>query len=405
MISVEKAYEIVLANCRPMALEKVGLLEALGRVIGEDVYARRDLPSFDNSAKDGYAVRAEDTKGACASKPVLLRVIETIAAGVIPRKTVGKGQAARIMTGAVLPRGANAVVCREDVDESVEMVSVKRSVTAGRDVRLMGEDVQKGQRVIQAGSVLRPAHIGMLAALGRPFVAVYRRPSVAIMSAGDELVDIETDPPDGKIVNSNGYALAALVKGLGGVPILCPILRDRKADIEKAFEQVKRADVVLSSGGVSVGDFDFVKDVMNQNGHTLLFWRVAMKPGKPMAFGFLGDTPIFGLPGNPVSVLVTFEQFVRPFLLRMQGHRCIQRKTRKAAVDQDITKEAGMRHFLRAVVTNEKGRYVARLTGSQSSGVLQSMVQANAFIVLDENTVSIKKNEKITVQVLDNSLI
>ena len=405
MISVEEALQIVLNTCRPMGLEKVDLLEAAGRVIGEDVYAKRNIPSEANSAKDGYAVQAADTKGVRASKPVELRVIETIPAGAIPRKTVRCGQAARIMTGALLPKGADAVVCREDTTESGKTVLIKTPVSPGLDIRYAGEDVKKGECAISAESLLHPGHIGMLAALGKAFVLVYRRPRVAILATGDELVDIETDPPTGKIVNSNSYSLAALVQAAGGIPVLTGIVGDTRQDLAAAFEQARRADVILSSGGVSLGDYDFVKDVLGEAGNTLHFWRVAMRPGKPVAFGAVGGTPLFGLPGNPVSVMVAFEQFVRPYLLKMQGRTDILRKILKAVSAQDIKKSAGMKNFLRAVVTKQKGRYIARLTGSQSSGVLTSMVNANAFIVLDENVASVEKGGKVTVQILDDTSI
>ena len=403
MISVEEALKIVLNHCQPMTLEKVDLLEAAGRVIGEDVYARRNIPSAANSAKDGYAVRAADTKGVHASKPVELRVIETIPAGAIPRKTIGKGQAARIMTGAILPGGADAVVCLEETIGSGKTVLINIQALPGLDVRLAGEDVKKDERVIAKGDVLRPGAVGMLAALGKTFVSVYQRPRVAILSTGDELIDIETDPAPGKIVNSNSYSLAALVKSLGAVPMLSSIVRDTKSELAEAFQAARRADVILSSGGVSLGDYDFVRDVMSDTGNALHFWRVAMRPGKPLAFGAIGGTPLFGLPGNPVSGMMSFEQFVRPYLLKMQGHSNILRQTLKAVSDQDIKKDAGMKNFLRAVVKREKNRYVARLTGNQSSGVLKSMVDANAFIVLDEKVTSVKKGEKVTVQILDGA--
>lgn len=403
MISVEEALKTILNTCRPLGLEKVALLNATGRVIGEDVDAPRNIPSAANSAMDGYAMRSADTKGASALKPVKLKVIETIPAGALPRKTVGEGQAARIMTGAVIPKGANAVVRREDTLESGRTVHIKVAATPGQDIRFAGEDVQHGENVIAAGSLLGPGHIGMLAALGKAFVSVYQRPRVAILSTGDELVDIDTDPAPGKIVNSNSYSLAAQVLGAGGIPILSAIVRDTKAELADAFQAACRADVILSSGGVSMGDYDFVKDVMGDIGNAMRFWQVAMRPGKPLAFGAIGGTPLFGLPGNPVSCMVSFEQFVRPSLLKMQGHTRILRPTVTAVSAQDIKKGAGVKNFLRAVVEKEKGRYIVRLTGEQGSGILKSMVAANAFIVLDEKTIAVKKGEKVTVQVLDGS--
>ena len=402
MISVQEALKTILDTCRPLGLEKVDILKAAGRVIGEDIDAQRNIPSAANSAMDGYAVRSADTKGVHALKPVELKVIETIAAGSAPRKTVQEGQAARIMTGAVLPKGADAVVRREDTVEKGKTVLIRVAVPQGLDIRFPGEDVIKGERVIASGSALRPGHIGMLAALGRAFVLVYQRPRVAILSTGDELVDIETDPAPGKIVNSNSYSLAAQVSACGGIPILSGIVRDTKEELVEAFQTARRADVILSSGGVSMGDYDFVKDVMGDIGNAMHFWQVAMRPGKPLAFGSIDGTPLFGLPGNPVSVMVSFEQFVRPYLLKMQGHTRILRQTLKATSAQDVKKGSGVKNFLRAVVEKEKGRYIARLTGEQGSGILKSMVEANAFIVLDEDVTSVKKGEDVTVQLLDS---
>jgi len=403
MISVEEALKTILGGCRPLGLEKVDILEACGRVIGEDVFAPRDIPSAANSAMDGYALRSADTKGVHALKPVELRVTETIAAGSTPRKTVKDGQAARIMTGAVIPKGADAVVRREDTEEKGKTVLIRIAASQGLDVRFPGEDVKKGELVIRAGSVLRPGHIGMLAALGKAFVSVCQKPRVAILSTGDELVDIEIDPPPGKIVNSNSYSLAAQVLDCGGIPMMMGIGRDKKTELEEKFQIARRADVILSSGGVSVGDYDFVKDVMGDIGNAMHFWQVAMRPGKPLAFGAIDGVPLFGLPGNPVSVMVSFEQFVRPYLLKMQGHTRIFRQTLTARSDQDMKKNTGVKNFMRALVYKKDDAYIARVTGEQGSGILKSMVEANGFIVLDENVSFIKKGDKVIVQLLDDT--
>jgi molybdopterin molybdotransferase len=403
MISVKEALQTILDTCRPMGLEKVDILGAASRVIGEDIYASRDIPSTANSAMDGYALCFYDTKTASAAKPVELKVIETIAAGTAPKKTVKSGEAARIMTGAPIPKGADAIVRREDTEEKGKIVLIKMAASEGQDIRLSGEDVQKGECVIAAGSVLRPGHVGMLAALGRAFVPVYSRPRVAILSTGDELVDLETDPAPGKIVNSNSYALAAQVLDCGGIPMIMGIVRDTKAQLADAFQAARRADVILSSGGVSMGDYDFVKDVMGDVGNAMHFWQVAMRPGKPLAFGAIGGVPLFGLPGNPVSVMVSFEQFVRPYLLKMQGHANLLRPVARAQSAQAIEKKAGLTYFLRAVVERKDGLLTARLTGEQGSGILKSMVAANAFIVLDEAAPKVKKGEEVTVQLLDSA--
>jgi molybdopterin molybdotransferase len=404
MISVEKALQTILARFYPLPLEKVNILAAQGRVIGEDIIAGRNIPPADNSAMDGYAVRHTDTANAAAENPVILKIIEDIPAGKVPRKNLNRGEAARIMTGAIIPGGADAVIRQEDTRRNGQNVSIFVSAEKGRDIRFAGEDVKKGELVIPRGTLLRPAQIGMLASLGHSLVRVYLRPRVAIMATGDELVNIHKDPPAGKIINSNSYALATQVLACGGVPIMLGIARDKKSALLKKFKKALTADLIISSGGVSVGDFDFVKDVMGEMGNSMHFWQVAMRPGKPLAFGAIESIPLFGLPGNPVSVMVSFEQFVRPCLLKMQGHTKLFRPTIKAISKQEIKKKAGIKHFIRAIVRKEKDKYIAVTTGEQGSGILKSMVLANALIVVEENDTFIKKGAEVKVQLLDDSL-
>jgi molybdopterin molybdotransferase len=404
MISVEKALQTILARFYPLPLEKLNILAAQSRVIGEDIIAGRNIPPADNSAMDGYAVRHTDTANAAAENPVILKIIEDIPAGKVPRKKVNKGEAARIMTGAIIPGGADAVIRQEDTRKNGQNVSIFVSAEKGRDIRFAGEDVKKGELVIHRGTLLRPAQIGMLASLGHSLVSVYRRPHVAIMATGDELVNIHKDPPAGKIINSNSYALAAQVLACGGVPVMMGITRDKKSALLKKFKKALSADLIISSGGVSVGDFDFVKDVMGEMGNSMHFWQVAMRPGKPLAFGAIESVPLFGLPGNPVSVMVSFEQFVRPCLLKMQGHTKLFHPTIKAISKQEIKKNAGIKHFIRAIVRKEKDKYIAVTTGEQGSGILKSMVLANALIVVEENDTFIKKGAEVKVQLLDDSL-
>jgi molybdopterin molybdotransferase len=404
MISVEKALKTILVNFRPLGLEKINILEARKRVIGEDIFAPHNIPSADNSAMDGYAVRHIDTKGATQDKPLQLKIIEDIPAGKVALKKIKKGEAARIMTGAVIPEGADSVIRQEDTKKNGKTVIIYSSIKKGLNIRFAGEDVQKGELVVNKGSAIRPADIGMLAALGKAFISVYQKPRVAIMSTGDELVDIETDPPLGKIINSNSYSLAAQVLECGGIPIMLGISKDKKIDLQKKFKTALHADVIISSGGVSVGDFDFVKNVMGEIGNAMHFWQVAMRPGKPLAFGAIESVPLFGLPGNPVSAMVSFEQFVRPSLLKMQGHKKIFRQTAKAVCAQEVQKSAGFKHFIRAIVKKEKNQYIASVTGDQGSGILKSMVMANALIVMGENETRIKKGSQVTIQLLDDSL-
>jgi molybdopterin molybdotransferase len=404
MISVEKALKTILVNFRPLGLEKINILEARKRVIGEDIFAPHNIPSADNSAMDGYAVHHIDTKGATQDKPLHLKIIEDIPAGKVALKKIKKGEAARIMTGAVIPEGADSVIRQEDTKKNGKTVIIYASAKKGTNIRFAGEDVQKGELVVNKGSSLRPADIGMLAALGKAFISVYQKPSVAIMSTGDELVDIETNPPLGKIINSNSYSLAAQVLECGGIPIMLGISKDKKHDLQEKFKTALHADVIISSGGVSVGDFDFVKDVMGEIGNAMHFWQVAMRPGKPLAFGAIESVPLFGLPGNPVSAMVSFEQFVRPSLLKMQGHKKLFRQTAKAVCAQEIQKNAGFKHFIRAIVKKEKDQYIASVTGDQGSGILKSMVIANALIVMGENETRIAKGSQVTIQLLDDSL-
>ena len=295
------------------------------------------------------------------SKPLQLKIIEDIPAGKIALKKIKKGEAARIMTGAVIPEGADSVIRQEDTKKNGKTVIIYTSAKKGQNIRFAGEDVQKGELVVKKGSALRPADIGMLAALGKAFISVYQKPRVAIMSTGDELVDIETNPPPGKIVNSNSYSLAAQVLECGGIPIMLGIAKDKKSDLQEKFKTALHADVIISSGGVSVGDFDFVKNVMGEIGNAMHFWQVAMRPGKPLAFGAIEGVPLFGLPGNPVSAMVSFEQFVRPSLLKMQGHTKIFRQTVKAVCAEEIQKKAGFKHFIRAIVKKEKDQYIASI--------------------------------------------
>ncbi len=404
MISVEKALKTILVNFRPLGLEKVNILEARARVIGEDIFTTRNIPSANNSAMDGYAVRHIDTKGATKVNPLRFKVIEEIPAGKVPQKRLKKREASRIMTGAVIPDGADSVLRQEDTKKSGKTVIIYTSVKEGQDIRFAGEDVQKGELVIFKGSVISPAQIGMLASLGRAFVSVHQKPRVAILATGDELVDIEYAPPPAKIVNSNSYSLAAQVLECGGIPVILGIAKDKKSELQEKFKAALHADLIISSGGVSVGDFDFVKDVMGEIGNAMHFWQVAMRPGKPLAFGAIKGVPLFGLPGNSVSAMVSFEQFVRPYLLKMQGHTKIFRQTIKALSAQEIKKKAGVKHFIRAIVKKKKDQYIVSTTGDQGSGILKSMVVANALIVLEENETQVKKGGQVIVQLLDDSL-
>jgi molybdopterin molybdotransferase len=405
MLSVEQARDAVLARIARLAPETVDLLDSPGCVLAQDVVSDIAVSPFDNSAMDGYAVRAADTAGAGAEAPVVLRVVDHIAAGRVSDVTVGAGEAARIMTGAPVPAGADSIVMVEQT-ESLEnegstggTVAIKRAAVAGDHVRLAGEDVRVGETVLRAGEVVNAASVGLMAALGFSRVDVYRRPRVAIVSTGDELVGITETPGPGQIRNSNTYSLAAQVLAAGGVPCMLGIAADNEADTRAILSRAPEFDLMVTTGGVSMGDFDVVKDVLEQIGE-LDFWKVAMRPGAPQTYGTVGGTPFFGLPGNPTSTMVGFELFVRPAIRKMRGFATLDRPVVRAALAEDVRKKSDRRYFLRGIVARVAGgtrsddlslggaqgspSYTARLSGRQSSAMLTAMHRANCLISLPE---------------------
>ncbi|WAC07480.1 MAG: molybdopterin molybdotransferase MoeA [Thermodesulfobacteriota bacterium] len=402
MISVDEAQRIVLSHTHVMSLEKVDLLTSLGRVIGEEIIAPFNIPPWNNSAMDGYAVRFDDIKNASFDKPTTLKVIEELPAGFLPKNQVGPMQATHIMTGAPIPPGADSVVRKEDTSFSGDNVYILAPPNKGENIRLAGENVMRGEKVIQARTVIRPPHIGMLASFSKSFIAVYQVPTVAILSTGDELIDIDEEGDSSKIINSNTYSLAAQVKECGAVPLMLGIARDDKREILAKITQGLSADVMLTTGGVSVGEYDFVKDVLEDIGGELKFWNVAMRPGKPTAFGLVADKLIFGLPGNPVSCMVCFEQFVRPALLKKMGHTHLFRSQIEAVLVDDVKTKKDLRFFIRVRLGFREGVLCATTTGDQGSGILKSMIQANGLMVVTEDKKEIKAGEKVRVQVLDH---
>ncbi|MDO8671441.1 MAG: molybdopterin molybdotransferase MoeA [Dehalococcoidia bacterium] len=417
MISVEEAREKILGYVNPLPVETRLILEALGQVLGEDVYSTIDIPPLDNSAMDGYAVRVQDTTGASDQAPKILTIIGEIAAGYVSDLVVTDGTAIRIMTGAPVPGGADAVVRFEDTDEMAQKsagetahklskVAIFQEAVPGLNIRAAGEDVRVGQLVLEKGRVLRPAEIGVLASLGRAGVKVIRRPIVAILSTGDELVKAGEPLPPGKIYDSNTYSVASLVQRYGGIPMVLGIARDNLDALERSIEESLGADMLITSAGVSMGDFDIVKDVLAAHGQ-ISFWTVQMKPGKPLAFGLLRSpdgtrqVPHLGLPGNPVSSMITFEQFARPAILKMLGKTRLEKPTVEAILDDSVVNRDGRRYYARAIVEIREGRYHARLTGPQGSGILTSMVAANGLVVLPEDTKQAKPGELVQVQMLD----
>ncbi len=404
LTSLEDAQKIVFEAAQPLGIEKVGLIEALGRVLAEDIIAPRDNPPWDNSAMDGFAVRWEDIKQEHAiGKPVELKIIEEVPAGKVATKSVGRGQAIRIMTGAPLPKGADSVVKVEETESTPDIVRIFKTVERGGNVRPQGEDVKKGECIIAKGTQIRPAEAGMLAILAKSFVPVYQQVRVAILSSGDELADLDERFDEDKIINSNSYGIAAAVQEAGAVPVLLGIARDQPAALKEKIAHGLKADILVLSGGVSMGDYDFTKEVFKELGAEMNFWKLAIRPGQPLAFGRIQRTLAFGLPGNPVSSMVTFEQLVRPAILKMSGHRSYGRPVLQAALQEKFSKRPDRRHFLRGILSREKGVLTVRTTGDQGSGILTSMVKANCLIDVPVEVERLNPGDPVNVQVLSGT--
>jgi len=398
---LHEAQKTVFEATKTLGLEKVSLLDAFGRVLGEDIIAARDNPPWDNSAMDGFAVRWEDIKQEHAiTKPVALKVIEDVPAGTVATRTVGPGQAIRIMTGAPIPKGADTVVKVEETEPSKDTVKIFKEVERGGNIRPQGEDVKKGDCIIAKGTQIRPAEAGMLAILAKSFVLVYQRPRVAILSTGDELADLDERFDEEKIINSNSYGTAAAVQEAGGIPILLGIAKDQPAALKEKISHGLNADILVLSGGVSMGDYDFTKAVFKDLGAEMNFWKLAIRPGQPLAFGKIQGKLAFGLPGNPVSSMVTFEQLVRPAMLKMGGHRSYGRPVVQAVFQEKFSKRTDRRHFLRGILSRENNVLTVRTTGDQGSGILTSMVKANGLIDVPEEVERLNPGDIVNVQVL-----
>jgi len=370
MLSVEQAQAEILGRVQVLPTERVDILAALGRVLAEPIRSTRRIPPWPNSSMDGYAVRAIDTRPAAT-----LSVVDRVIAGSLPTRAVAAGEAVRIFTGTPMPEGADAVVPQEDVDARNGVIALRSAVAPGAYVRPAGEDVREGDLVLEPGRPIGAAEIGILATLGRTQVTVGRRPRVAVLSTGNELADLGTEPTAAQIPNANTYSLMAQTTEAGGL------------------------DVLVSSAGVSVGELDLVREALVNAGADLHLWKVDMRPGKPITFGSLAGRPVFGLPGNPVSAMVTFELFVRPMLLAMQGRRGASRTTLRATALAPIVNLGTRRGYLRVTLEARDGRWAARLTGDQGSGILRSMVSADGLAILAGDT-SVAAGEDVEVIVL-----
>lgn len=394
-----EAARLIIAQFQPLPPERRPLRAALDAVLAEDVASPIDLPPWDNSAMDGYAVRSADLKETATD----LDVIETLAAGQFPVKAVGPGQATRIFTGAPVPQGADTVIRQEDTAQGRNggRVSIRNTRDAKKNIRRRGEDIRKGAVVLERATALGPAQLGVLASIAYDQPLVHRAPRVAFMGSGDEIVDLDrkADILAGtKIASSNSYTLDALIRRAAAAPVNLGVARDTKESLRQHLEGAAGADLIVTTAGVSVGEHDLVRDVLRELGGELKFWRIGMRPGAPVGFGILSGIPWIGLPGNPVSTMVTFELFVRPAIRRLQGHALPFRRTVAVVVKEAITLGPKLRHYLRAIVDHGE----ARLTGPQGSGILTSMARANALLIVPADRPAVAVGTELQALILDD---
>ncbi|OPY76021.1 MAG: Molybdopterin molybdenumtransferase [Syntrophorhabdus sp. PtaU1.Bin153] len=405
-VSIEEAQEIILDSVTPLSCESISIMEASNRVLYEDIVSDMMVPPADDSAMDGYAVIADNTHGASKTNPVRLHVIgEVQAGGSIVGKRVSKGSAIRIMTGAAIPEGADSVIQFEDTEETAGYVNIFRETTKYENYRFAGENIKKGDSVLHKGDRLSSADVGILASLNYNTVKVYKQPTVSIISTGNELADIGEEIQIGQIRNVNAYTLYSEVKKYNALPDYLGIAKDTLKDTKEMFLKALKSDVVISTGGVSMGRYDFVKEIYSDLNIEIQFAWVNVKPGRPWAFGKKGNKLIFGLPGNPVSTLTSFIQFVRPALLRLMGATRIKKPIINAVLEEDITKQSGKVHLLRGFFTIKNNEFHVSTTGNQNSSVLRSMSDANCLIVIPENTTEVRAGERVAIQLIDHDEI
>jgi molybdopterin molybdotransferase len=402
MLNVEEVEERILAGIETQGPETISSLDAVGRTLAEDVNADMSVPPWDNSAMDGFAVRAADIAAADPASPVVLRVVADLPAGQAPGRAVREGEAIRIMTGAPIPPEADTVVRFEDTRSDGDAVEILVGVPLGKNVRQKGEDVREGDTVLRAGTSLRPQEVGMLALAGRETVSVIRRPIVALLATGDEIVGPGEPVPPGKIRNINSYTNAAQVQKHGGVPLLLGVVPDDADLIRQTIRGAiaDGADILVTSGGVSVGDYDFVKQILAEEGE-IEFWWINMKPGKPMAYGRISGIPFFGLPGNPVSAMISFELFVRPAIAKMLGKALRPARSVRARLLDPVRRKDDRRHYLRVRLTRADDGWDAALTGNQGSGILRSLVAADGLAVIPEEVSNLEAGSEVDVLLFD----
>ncbi len=404
MLNPSEAATAILESVSPGAIEQLPLLDSLGRVLAVDAHSPIDIPQRDNSAMDGYAVRSLDVKGRC---PTELRVIEHIAAGAFPQKTLGPGECSRIFTGAPIPPGSDGVI-RQEYTTSISdtVVRIEQDSDATGNIRRSGEDVARDSLVVAKGTELKPAHLGLLASVAASTISVYRKPRVAVMTSGDEIADLDEREAilDGsKIGSSNTYTLLSAVQLAGGFPVPLGIAKDDPVDISRRVAGASDVDLFVTSGGVSVGDHDHLRRVFENLGCEQKFWRIKMRPGKPVAFGVLNDIPWIGLPGNPVSTMVTFELLVRPAIRKMLGLSNPYRRPVPVRVEEAFKSNTSRKDFVRAVVRSSDGEFFASLTGAQGSGILTSMAKANALLIVPSDVKNVEAGETLPALLLDDT--
>ncbi|WP_243384430.1 gephyrin-like molybdotransferase Glp [Geothrix alkalitolerans] len=403
MPSPAEALALILERVAPLPPRQVPLPEALGLAAAEALASEEQVPPFTNSAMDGYAVRAEDLAAASTAQPIRLRVLGDLAAGATPDQAVVPGTAWRIMTGAPLPEGADTVVPVEDTTRGQDWVEVRAPLRRGVHVRHAGEDIQAGRSLLVPGRALRPGDLGVLAAVGMPAVPAHPRARVAVLTTGDELVDASERPGPGQIRDANIHSIRAQVAACGAIPAPFPRVRDDRATLTAALREALTADAVLTTGGISVGDYDFVKPILEELGARRVFWKVAQKPGGPLGFWMLGGKPIFGLPGNPVAAMLMMEEYVRPALRRLMGFSALHRPVAEAVLEDGWHGKAGDRRttFLRVVARHDGGQLRARLTGPQGSAILSSMLEANALAVIPPGVDRVEPGGTVTLHLTE----
>jgi molybdopterin molybdotransferase len=405
-LSAAEAAGRILQDVRRQPPLRIPLDDALDSVLAEAVVSPIDIPAWTNSAMDGYAARGEDVRGASPTTPVRLRVVEHLPAGRFPSRTIGQGECARIFTGAPLPTGSDSVIRQEDTDGGAETVTITKDRDVGVNIRKAGEDITRGSTVMPAGTALGPAHLGVLASVAVAHPLVYRRPRVAILGSGDEIVDV--DQPEEilsgrKVASSNTHTLVAMVRQAGGEPVNLGIAADTPEDLRAHLVRALDCDLLVTTAGISVGEHDYVKAVLEELGAELRFWKLRMRPGAPVGFGLLEGRPWIGLPGNPVSTMVTFELFVRPAIRKMMGHERFFRRPVSACAREAIKVKPRLQHFLRALVSEGPEGLEARLTGPQGSGILTSMIKANALLVIPEGQFDTPAGTAVQAIRLDDS--